>query len=353
MKHQRESRISRGEPAQRRVRGRLGLALVGAVVAAFAVSACGGSGGEASSGSASGNQAPHVGKKLGIVETVSTPGYYNQAGCGAAEEGRRLGFEVLQPQGPKQFDPAQFNSVAAAVLANNPDALVYMPADAKASIPPVKPAVANGMKLVSVDTRLADPSLETSFVASDHYEGGKVAGKLLVKQLAGAGKVLAVGSIPGNPITVGRIGGFESVVKQSPGIKYLGARYPDIASPEQITAAVAAVIRANPDLKGIYATNDNNAQGAATAVREAGMKGKVKIIDWDAQPIGVKLMRSGDVSGLIIQKPREMGRIAVQQLARALDGKPTQKVIHTSFVVATRDNISSPRIQSLFYDKAC
>jgi ribose transport system substrate-binding protein len=320
------------------------------VAGCIAASGCGGS--DSGSAGDAGGDSPHVGKRLAIVEALTGDGFYTQVSCGAIEAGRALGFKVDRPQGPKAFDPAQQVAVTNGVLLRDPDALVYMPLDPKTALPPVKPAVADGMKIATVDTTLADPSVVTSFVSSDLPTGAEMAAQEIIRQLGGKGKVLAEGIVPDHPITKGRIERFEAVIKSAPGIEYLGAHYPQVDI-SKIAADVAAALRKDPDIRAIYTTQSTSAQGAVTALREAGLEGKVKVVSWDADSYSTKALEAGQLSALIAQRPREAGRVAVQQLANAFDGKPVQKVVHPGLTIINGDNISDPETRKLFYTKVC
>lgn len=326
------------------------IALAG-IACMLGTAACGDESSESESSTADG-EAAHVGKRVGIVVPESGPGYYMQMACGARDEGGRLGFEVDRSQAPaKQQDAGTQIRLLNAVLARDPDALVYAPVDANAGVPPIKAAVASGLKVANVDVELADPSLVVTFVSSSHAEGGAVAADLIAEQM-GEGKVITVGVLPDNPITEGRVDGFEGKIREHSGIEYVGVRYPELDIGD-ITAEGAAILRRYPDLAGIYTTNDTVAAGLGTALREAGRAGEVKMVTWDAQPAGLKLLRAGTASGSIVQKPREMGKIAAQQLANAFDGKPTQKSIEVDFVTMTSDNVDTPESKALYYDRAC
>jgi ribose transport system substrate-binding protein len=311
----------------------------------------GGCAGSEDSASDAGVQ-PHEGKRLAIVQ-AGTDGYNVQVTCGAVEEGERLGLKVEKPQAPKKYGPAEQNALVNAVLARSPAALVYLPQDAKASGVPVKSAAQAGLKVAAIDTMLDDESLVTSFIASDHFEGGKAGAEEVIREIGGHGKVLAVGLIPDHPITKGRIGGFESVIESAPGVTYLGAKYPDL-DVAKVTGAVAAVIAANPDLKAIY-TMENTIAGAGvvTALKEAGLTDRVKHVTWDYDAKSQKYLEAGEVSAIVAQNPREMGRIAVEQLVNALDGKTVNKEVHPPLAIVTAENREDPEIASLLYRTEC
>ena len=82
----------------------------------------------------------------------------------------------------------------------------------------------------------------------------------------------------------------------------IGVQY-DNDDPAKAASIVSATLSAHPDLKGIFATNLFSAEGAATALRQRGKLGQVKIVGFDAGPKQVRDLRGGVVQALIAQKP--------------------------------------------------
>jgi len=339
----------------------LGLTLVAVaatVLASLALAACGSGGSDSTSsteatGTTASSDSSHEGKSIAIVMPESVPGYAKQIGCGAFEEGQNLGFDVGQPQGPTQGqNAAEQQQILQSVLATDPDGLVFSAVDPTAGGNAIKPAVEEGLPVVAVDVELTDPSLAISFVSSSHEEGGELGGELLAKQIGESGEVIGIGVIPDNPITIGRITGFENAMEKYPEIEVVGVKYPAF-DVNAIAAETSALLAQHPDLKGIYTTNDTIAAGVATALRQAQKVGQVKVITWDLQPVGIKLLQEGVVTGSVVQDPREEGRMAVQQLANEFDGKPVQKMIKGPLKTIENTEIDDPAVKKMYYSNSC
>ena len=94
-----------------------------------------------------------------------------------------------------------------------------------------------------------------------------------------------------------------------------------------------------------------SAEGAATALTQAGKLGKVKIVGFDASPKQVQDLKQGLVQALVAQEPATIGKDGVDQALDALTGKPTTKKIGTGFKVITQDNLAQS--QSSLYKASC
>jgi ribose transport system substrate-binding protein len=326
------------------------------VALVFVVAACGSSSSDNEPGTSTGAAAP-AGTKIGAGKKVAivfpgTPAqaYYFDVVCGAREEGKRLGFDVLKPQGPKQsFDVAGQAQIVQAVLAAKPDALLYDPADGKAGGIGIKAAVAKGLPVVAIDTQLNDPSLYITFSASDQTAGGKMGGDLLAKQVGAAGKVAVMGILPDNPITVGRVRGMKEALANYPNVQIVSTLYPE-PDVNKNAAQASALLTKYPDLKGIYVTNNISMSGLASALRQAHKVGKVKVVTWDAQPETVKMIRDGIITGTVGQYPRIVGRQAIQQLANHFANKPVQKIVSPPNKAITSDTIDDPDIKAFIQE---
>jgi ribose transport system substrate-binding protein len=321
-----------------------------AVGLATTVAACGsdnssGGGGGGGSSSSSGGS----GKKLTLVAGVKGDEFYITMNCGAQAEAKAKGA-TLNFQGPNEFAADQQIPIVNAVAAKNPDAVLIAPTDTQALYAPIKQLADNGSKVVLVDTTLSKPDMAVSQIASDNLEGGKEAGRTLLKLTGGSGKYLVINVKPGISTTDQRAQGFEQVIKGASGADYLGQQYNN-DDPAKAASIVTATLAKNPDLKGIFATNLFGAEGAASGLRQAGKLGQVKIVGFDAGPKQVQDLKQGVVQALIAQQPATIGKDGVDQALAALSGQPTQKTIGTGFTVLTKKNLSQH--EDAVYKSSC
>lgn len=337
-------------------------ATAGVAGAVLALAGCsssssGGSGGGTGSSSAAGgggSAASSNGQSYNMtfVQGVAGDGFYVTMGCGIKAEAHKIGNISVNIQGPSQFDATLQNPIIQSVTAAKPDALLIAPDDVSASQTPIDQAVAAGIKVVLVDTTLNDPSKAVSQISSNNLAGGARAFQA-IKQLAPqGGKVLVVNTKPGISTTDQRTQGFATAAKADSKYQYVGVQY-DQDSASVAAQVTSAALQKDPDIVGIFATNLFSAEGAATAVRQAGKNGKVKIVGFDADPDQITALKQGTVQALIAQHPYDIGTAAVQQAVDALQGKPTTKKIGTKFTIITQQNINSSASQSAIYKTNC
>jgi ribose transport system substrate-binding protein len=330
------------------VRGTVAISLL--CVASAALAACGGNS-SSGSGSTSGTAASKHYKITAIAVQLPPNGFTGGLLCGMKQGAKQLGVD-LAIQGPSKFDAAAQTSVINAVAASKPDAIVIHPADPKAVVAPLRLAATAGTKVVTVDTPLTGGDFVTGALASDNEGGGVAAGKAMVAAVGGKGKVVTVSLIAGLPglsSGPGRQHGFETVMKATPGIDFLGVQYTnnDVTKAAQV---VSALLARYPDLAGIYLPAPVDSAGVFNALKAAGKLGTVKVVAFDPREDLVKEMKAGNISALIAQDIRKEGELGVQYAVDALKGQTVPKAttvlpVHT----ITSDQVDDPAEQKYFY----
>jgi len=291
---------------------------------------------------------------IAFIQGVIGDNFYITMDCGARAKAEALGNVTIDTQGPDRFDQTLQTPILNAVVQSKPDAIMMAPNDRQGMIAPIQAAIDAGVPVLCVDTTI-DSDIQLGDVATDNVEGGRLAARGLAKLIDGKGKVFVVNTIPGVSTTDQREQGFrEAIEAEFSDIEYLGQEYDndDANIAAQITAAR---LQSDPDLSGIFGTNLFSAQGAAAAVREQGLQGKVKIVGFDAGPTQVQDLRSEVVDLLIAQHPGDIGEIAVQLLHDFLTtGEPLDpKDYVTGATIVTRDNIDDPDVARYLYVADC
>ncbi|MGW5717224.1 ABC transporter substrate-binding protein [Amycolatopsis sp. NPDC003865] len=326
------------------------LTAMGAVVSAAALlTACGsGTVGQTGSGDSQANSAGS--KKLALIPGVQAEPFYISLQCGAEAEAKKLGYE-LTTQAPQKFDAAMQTQLVNALGSNPPAALLIAPTDDTAMLAPIQQVKARGAKIVEVDTSLKDTSVAASSVSSDNASGGKLAAQTMAKLAAGkSGSVLVLDTIAGTSTTAARAKGFEDELKNTPNLKSIGVQFTQ-NEPEQAAAKVTAALSSTPDLIGVFATNLNTGEGAATGLRNAGKVGAVNLIGFDASPSEVEGLKNGQYQALIAQDPASIGTQGVQQAVAAIEGKPVTRNLTAELHSITKADMDAN--SQYFYKQSC
>ncbi len=162
------------------------------------------------------------------------------------------------------------------------------------------------------------------------------------------GTVGLIAFVPGAATSELREQGFKEGIAAYPNVTLLDTYhcYSDVAKAMDITQDM---ITANPNLKGIFASNEPAAIGAAQAIKAAGKAGEIKVVAFDASEDEIAALKDGSVQALIVQDPFRMGYEGVKAIIDIKAGKTVEKRIDTGVTVVTMDNFEQPDVQKLLF----
>ncbi|KPK36763.1 MAG: sugar ABC transporter substrate-binding protein [Phycisphaerae bacterium SG8_4] len=231
--------------------------------------------------------------------------------------------------------------------------IVLAPLDDAALRMPVKDAVNNGIPVVIIDSGLNSDDY-TSFVATDNYVGGRKGGERLAEILGGKGQVVMLRYQEGSASTMNREQGFLDVLKEKyPDIEVVSSNQYGGATTESAYMAsenlLAPLRKADGTLTidGIFCPNESTAFAMLRALQDSGLAGKVKYVGFDSSDRLVKGLADGEIHGLVLQDPINMGYLGVKTLVAHLQGKEVEKRIDTGSAVATGENMNEPKMKNL------
>ncbi len=200
--------------------------------------------------------------------------------------------------------PADFNVQAQveqldSLISQKPAGIVIFLGDADAMTPGINRAADAGIPVVLCISD-APKSKRLSIMGIDNFSAGQAGAKLLADAIGGKGKV-ALGTFE-SPGVLDRAKGYQAWFKDNaPGIEVV-ATVNDKADPSYAPQAYAAALAAHPDIVGIGGTDGDSGLGAAQAVKEAGMIGKVKIVCQDRNDDMLQQIKAGTITASVVQK---------------------------------------------------
>ncbi len=293
--------------------------------------------------------------KIGFLPGVVDP-FYQVMELGVNQAVADFGLELVT-QYPETWGPTVQTPILDAMVARGDlDYLIIAPVDKEQMIAPLEAARDAGIKIITVDTFLGDGdyingpvTFPLSYIGSDNVEGGRIAARALAEALGGEGKVYIQNTNVGVSTTEQRSQGFREGIAEYPGMEVIGEEYclddANIANEQ-----TAAILQREPDLAGIFGVNVFSAQGAGTAVVNAGLEGAVQVIAFDATQFAIEKLRDGTVTLVIAQKPFDMGYMAVEFAMADWRGVTSlPKRVPTGYAVITAENVDDPEVARFIY----
>jgi ribose transport system substrate-binding protein len=249
----------------------------------------------------------------------------------------------------REDDHQEQRGIVERLIKEGVNGIVLAPFDSRYLVEPVEKAVANGIGVVVVDSRL-ESSKVASFIATDNRKGGALAADHMAKLLERGGKVLLMRYQKGVGSTEAREEGFADRIRVYPGIEVVHSdHYAGATRDTAKNAAEAVLKRYANDLSGVFTPNESSTAGMLMALQNTQQAGKVSFVGFDTSDMYLDTMRYRRIHGLVVQNPFRMGELGVQTLADHLEGKRVQGRIDIPPTLVTPDNIDSPDIQKLLH----
>jgi ribose transport system substrate-binding protein len=273
--------------------------------------------------------APKEEKLIGVsVLTIENP-FFKIMGEAMEAEGKKHGFKVLLQSGDK--DAAKQKDQVNDFIAQKVSAIVLCPCDSRSVGTAIQAANEASIPVFTADIASLDKSAKVvSHIATDNYEGGKLAGKAMIEALGGKGNV-AIIDFPEVESVIQRTKGFREVIAGAPGIKIV-AQLPGGALRDTAYKTAQDILEKHAQLDGIFCINDPTAFGAIGAIEKAGRQGKIKIISFDGQLEAKQAVKDGKIYAEPIQYPEKIGQMTIQAIVKHMEGEtvPPETLIPTT-----------------------
>lgn len=188
-------------------------------------------------------------------------------------------------------------------------------------------AVSRGIPVILIDTD-ASFAKKSAYIGTDNAKGGSLAAKGMVEAIGTTGEVALISGVPGNESQDARAKGFLDEIAKTPGIKIV-AQQPGNSERQLGLTVMENMLTAHPNIKGVFATNDQMALGAMEAVEARKLRGKIALIGFDATREAANAILEGKLTGSVAQSPREMGRQGVLSAIALAEGRTIAKLIDT------------------------
>ncbi|TDM22239.1 D-ribose ABC transporter substrate-binding protein [Macrococcoides canis] len=212
-----------------------------------------------------------------------------------------------------QDDSAKQSNDIDDLIQQQVDYLIINPTDSAAISSAVQNANAQDIPVITLD-RSVEQGKVTQFIASDNVAGGKMAGEYIVKQVGEKASVGELEGVPGASATRERGKGFHIVAdKQLAVVSKQTAKF-NRAEGLNVTQNM---IQSHPDIKAIFAHNDEMALGAIEAI---GTK-DILVVGFDGNDDAMKSIKNKKLDATIAQQPALMGEDAVKAILDLKDGK--------------------------------
>jgi ribose transport system substrate-binding protein len=291
---------------------------------------------------------------IAVIPKGTTHEYWKSIHAGAIKAQRELAaagvtVEIIWKGPLKEDDREQQVQVVENFIGRHVDGIVLAPLDNKALVAPVETAQRGKIPVVIIDSGLLS-NAPASYVATDNREGGRIAARNLGRLLGGQGRVIMLRYAIGSSSTEEREAGFLEIMQHDfPAIQLLSTDQHAGATRDTAKRVAENLLsRFGPQVTGIFACNESSAAGMLLALRDAGLAGgKVKFVAFDSGETLNAGLKAGDIQGLVVQNPFNMGYLGVKTIVAVIRGEKVPARIDTGVGFVTRENFHDPAMAEL------
>lgn len=265
-----------------------------------------------------------------VMKTRNNP-FFIEMEMAARKAAEARGVKLLVAAADDDADVERQVEILETYLVRRVGAIAVTPCGSKAVVPFVRRANRARIPVLAVDTKIDPDTLLAfgahveTFIGSDNFEGGRLAGEYLGKLMDGKGEVAVIEGLAGHETGDNRKNGFLKGIGVYPGIKVVASQTGEWDQ-EKAYNCTQSILLAHPKVGGIFACNDRMAMGALAFVGkgDSPYKSTVKIVGFDASADAREaIQKGGPLVASVAQFPSEMGRLAVERSLLVMDRSGT------------------------------
>ena len=259
---------------------------------------------------------------IGLAISTQNNPFFVSLKNGAEEEAKKLGLKLVVVDA--NDDSGKQASGVDDLLQQKIKVLLINPTDSEAAAAAVMRATKAGVPVISIDRSVKGADV-AAHIASDNIAGGKMAAEFIVQNLAAGGDIVELEGIPGSSAARERGEGFHQVMDAQQKIKIVAKQPADFDRTKGLTV-MENILQSHPNIKAVFAHNDEMALGAVKAL-EAAKKTGVIVVGFDATDDAKAAVKAGKMAATVAQKPAKIGELGVNKKKKLIAGEKVEKFI--------------------------
>lgn len=254
---------------------------------------------------------------------------------GVGDMARLAGINYIWDAPEERVVEEQINVINNAVL-NGADLIMLAALDPIRVSSAVREAKESGVGIIYVDAPADEEAIVT--LSTDNYSAGRLAGQLMINELQEEGifegSIGVVGVSPEIVTTMNRQYGFYDIIVQDGRYRLLETQYAQ-GNPIIAQSIVETYINENPDLVGVFGTNEGATIGMGYALMASNRP--IVGIGFDVTDIIRDMLDAAVIKAVLMQNPYTMGYLGMALAIAALTGRETgPSFINTGVSIVTR-----------------
>jgi ribose transport system substrate-binding protein len=274
--------------------------------------------------------------RFGAVMKFLGNNYWQLLADGMSAEARAMGATLDVRSAASEADEAGQLQNMQAMVDLGYDVIFVSPQTNTNLQPAVRAARAAGIWVINVDDAVLDDA--SHYVGPNQYENGVRAARYLAERYPAGGGVALIRGVKNGYAVQQRSQGFLDGLKGKP-YRVVAEDYGDWDLQRALEVSTT-IVKAHPQLIGIYCNNDIMAFGAVEAVKRAGRVGQTLVVGTDGIGAAFDSIRAGGLAATIDTMPFKTGEVAVEVAVRLLAGQNLPRVVYSPQDTVSRESLA-------------
>lgn len=274
-----------------------------------------------------------------------TMDFWQDVKLGVEEASKEFGVEVNM-SGPRfEKDINEQITIFNQKIDLNPPLIILAASDFKRLSESVKRASDLDIPIITLDSGV-DSELPKCFVGTDNFSAGVKAGNEILRLLNGETnpEIAIVAHLKETTSAIDRESGVRAVLNSD---NIVGTWFCDVE--EEKAYRITLELLKNENLRGIVALNEVATLGVAKALKEKLGSHNVKLVGFDNSVMELTYLEEGILSATVVQRPYNMGYIAVKTAVDYIKGHDIETSIDTGSVLINKSNMFKREYQELIF----
>lgn len=267
---------------------------------------------------------------------------------GALAAGEKAGAQIIVKAPQSEMDTAVQIQLLNSLASQGVQAIIIAPTNKEGLAGPAAALAAKGIKIIVIDSPLSGAA-SSVFIGTDHRAAGEAAGKLIASLVGDNDEICVLRHMQNNNATGDReSGAIDQLRVAHPNAVVRGDFY-YIIDQTVDPARAALFLEKYPHPKAVLASGTPGTIALCDLLAKRTPRGEIKLVGFgfNLNPTVAAAIDAGAMHGWIAQLPKEIGTKGVEAALDLLAGKSLPPVIHTDFIVITKDNLHDSKVQDL------
>lgn len=265
------------------------------------------------------------------------------AGANMAAKENEVDLEVIAPN--KETDIQRQNELILEAIDKKPDAIAVSPNSNEENLEALTKVKEAGIKLIYIDSATSE-SIQDAIVATDNYEAGKKMGESIKDEIKDDSVIAIVAHVKNSSTAMQREQGFRDALGEHAS-QIVEVAYSNSDYDKAYTETKILLRKYKVDF--LACLNEYSAVGAARAVKELNLNGKVTMIGFDNSMEEIELLEEGVFSAIVVQRAYSMGYLGIETAVRCIRDDSTNINIDSGSLLITKDSMYDVENQEVLF----